>query len=260
MIHLYDGNNVMRRAMEKPMIGAARPMSLRMRYEHCCAQPVGSQIWCWDGYQHNERRREIYPLYKMNRTPCAEDMFAQIKLWRDLLKHSTATQICVEGWEADDIIATMARRFVARGIPVTIHTNDMDYAQLLDCSGVTLNGVNTKGVPPRWIALYKAMVGDQSDNIKGIPGFGPTRWLEMEDHWPQIERAIRAGQPAGFIGLPFKPAVLAWLQEPDNVELLQKMLLVTHLMDVPNDELNGGISAGTMDRDAATKLLGSFFL
>lgn len=260
MIHLYDGNNVMLRAMMKPMLGAARPMSLRMRYEHACAQPVGSQIWCWDGRGHNERRREIYPLYKMNRTPMAEDMFSQIRLLRECLGHAPVTQIEVPEWEADDVISTMARRFAKAGLLVTIHTNDMDYAQLLALGNVTLDGCNDKGVPARWIPLYKAMVGDPSDNIKGIPGFGPGRWAAMEDYWPQIERAIVAGAPAGFVGLPFKPAALAWLQDEENIDLLRRMLLVTHFMDVPDDELSAGITAGELDRDAAHAKLGRFFL
>jgi DNA polymerase-1 len=260
MIHLYDGNNVMLRAMQKPMIGQARPMSLRMRYEHCCAQPVGSQIWCWDGFGHNERRREIYPRYKTNRTPMADDMFSQIKLWKKCLTLSTATSIECQGWEADDVVSTLARRFARAGVRVTIHTNDMDYAQLLGLGNVTLDGVNTKDVPGRWVALYKAMVGDSSDFIAGIPGFGHKRWEAMQDHWPQIERAIAIGDPAGFVGLPFTKAVAAWLTEQENIDLLQNMLLVTHFINVPDDELEAGITHGEFNRAEAHNLLGKFFL
>lgn len=256
MIHLYDGNNVMYRQYEQK--GTHAPMSLRMRYEHCCAQPAGTQIWCWDGYAHNERRQEIYPPYKTNRPAKPEDVFAQIKLFRECLTHSPATQIEVEGWEADDVIGTLVRRFSSKGIACTVHTNDMDYGQVAHLC--TLNGVNMKGVPPRWVALYKAMNGDNSDRIAGIPGFGGKRWLEMEDHWPQIERAIAAGDPAGFVGLPFKPAVKTWLAEQENVDLLQRMLLVTHFQNVPDDEIEGGIKEGVMDRAKAHALLGKFFL
>ena len=259
MIHLYDANNVMRRAMEAGLPGSER-MSLRMRYESLMLEPPGSQIWVWDGYQHNERRRDIYPKYKLNRSPTPTDIFSQIKLWREVLKHSHATQIDVHGWEADDVISTMARRFVSMGIPVTIHTNDMDYGQMAHLPGVTLSGVNLKGVPGRWIALYKAMTGDKSDNIDGIPGFGPKRWLELEDHWPQIERAIVLGDPAGFVGLPFKPAVAGWLANADNIRLLQQMLTITHFENVPDDELEGGIIEGVPDRRAAHDRLAEFFL
>lgn len=260
MIDLYDGNNVMRRSIEKQMLPTARPMTLRQRYEAACAAPVGSQIWVWDGYQHNERRREIYPAYKMNREPAAENIYAQIKLFREILALSPTTQVTVNGWEADDVISTLARQFARRGVAVRIHSNDMDYAQLTNLPNVTLVGVDNKGVNGRWVALFKAMVGDKSDNIAGIPGFGPKRWTEMENSWPQIERAIVSGNPAGFVGLPFKPAILAWLQSDDNIKLLQSMLLVTHFYNVPDDELEGGISVGKLDRLAAHARMSEFFL
>ena len=255
-IDIYDGNNVMYRQYEQK--GTHAPMSLRMRYEHCCAQPVGSQIWVWDGYGHNERRQEIYPPYKTNRPPKPENLFAQVKLFRDALKHSTATQIEVGGWEADDVIGTLVRRFAARGLACTVHTNDMDYGQVAHLC--TLNGVNMKGVPPQRVPLYKALCGDQSDRIAGIPGFGGGRWLEMEPHWDAIQAAIVAGTVEAFVDLPFKPAVKAWLSVQDNVDLLQRMLLVTHFQNVPDDELEGGIHHGVLDREAAHALLGKFFL
>lgn len=260
MIDLYDGNNVMRRAMERHQLPSARPMSLRQRYEATCAATAGTQLWIWDGYQHNERRRAIYPPYKMNRPPIAEDIFAQVTLWKDILRFSPAVQVTVQGWEADDVISTLAGRFAKTGLPVNIHSNDMDFAQLTRLPNVTLVGVDTKGVEGRWVPLYKAMVGDKSDNIDGIPGFGPKAWDALQDHWPEIERAIVAGDPAGFVGLPFKPGVLAWLQGKNNIELLQAMLTVTYFDTVPADELEGGIIQGDVDRMAAHARLSEFFL
>jgi 5'-3' exonuclease len=257
-IEIYDGMNVMRRAYERKwgMPGDA-PMSMRQRYEQTIAAKPGSQIWVWDGREHNARRQEIYPRYKTNRTPAGEDVYAQVRLWREVLQHSHAVQIEVHGWEADDVIGTLVRRFGGR-VPVTVHTNDMDYGQVAHLC--TLKGVNMKGVEPRWIALYKAMCGDSSDYIAGIPGFGPGRWLQMKDHWAQIERAIVAGEPAGFVGLPFKPKVAAWLLDEANIAELQAMLTVTHFHNVPDDELNGGVSTGTLNPMAAHTRMSEFFL
>lgn len=259
MINIYDANNIMRRSLEsRGQMPGTRPMTLRQRYEEVMAQPVGTQIWCWDGREHNERRREIYPPYKTNREPMAEDIFSHIRLWRELLGHTHALQFEVHGWEADDVIGTLVRGLSSRGSRVRVHTNDMDYGQIAHLC--ELNGVNMKGVPPRWVALYKSMVGDSSDRIAGIPGFGPKRWVEMEPHWQTIENAIRAGRPEGFADLPFKPAVAAWLTVPENIELLQKMLLVTHFQNVPEDELIGGLTRGTPNRHAANLRLMEFFL
>lgn len=260
MINLYDGNNVMRRAMERHQLPQARPMTIRQRFEASFLQPEGGDIWVWDGYNHNARRRDIYPNYKANRPPIAEDIFAQIKLWKEVLGHTPAAQIEVSGWEADDVIGTMAQKFARRGIPVNIHTNDMDYGQLLRLNNVKLVGVDMKGIDPRWIALYKAVVGDKSDSIDGIPNFGHKRWEAMRDHWPQMERAIRAGSVEGLTGLPFTKGVIAWLQSDGNIELLQNMLLVTHMHTVPDDELEGGTKLGKPNRLAGHARLSEFFL
>lgn len=259
VIDLYDGNNVMRRAFEqKAQLPGQRPMSLRMRYEHAMAQPAGTQIWCWDGRDHNARRREIYPQYKMNRSPTPEDIYAQIRLWRDVAAHSPIIQFEVHGWEADDVIATLVRRFAAKGVHCRVHSNDMDYGQIAHLC--TLNGVNMKGIDAKRIALYKSLCGDSSDNIDGIKGFGHGRWEKLEPHWDAIQAAIVAGDPAAFETIPFTPAIKAWLTDQANVDLLQNMLLVTHFQNVPDDELDGGTRFGTPDRPAALALLEKFFL
>jgi hypothetical protein len=258
MIHIYDGNNVMLRAMSKQLLPSEKPMSMRMRYHTTLAAPLHTQIWVWDGYDHNRRRKEIYPAYKANRTPMAEDMFAQIKLWRELLTLSPGIQIECKGWEADDVI----RQFAGRGTDVTIHTNDLDYAQLEEMPNVTLNGVRkpNSALTARWIPLYKATRGDPSDNISGIPGFGPKAWDNLGDHWAQFERAIVAGDPAGFVGLPVTKSVANWLLDPDNIAELQNMLLITHFHTVPDDELNAGITVGQTDIPQGEALLSRYFL
>lgn len=260
MINLYDGNNVMRRAMERHQLPAARPMTLRQRFEEAFTRPLGWDVWVWDGYNHNARRRDIYPKYKMNREATPEDIFAQIKLWKEILRHTPAIQVEANGWEADDVIGTLARKLAQRGLPVNIHSNDMDYGQLERLGNVNLVGVDTKGIEGRWIPLYKALVGDKSDNIDGVPNFGHKRWEAMRDHWPQIERAIRQGSVEGLTGLPFTKGVIAWLQSDGNLELLQNMLLVTHIHNVPDDELEGGIIQGKPDRLAGHARLSEFFL
>src|SRR4051812_34456936 len=127
MINIYDGNNVMLRDLEK--FGHLR-IGLRRRYETAADATPGTEIWCWDGYQHNERRRELYAPYKMNRTPMAEDRFAQIKLFREALKYSNAVQVECATWEADDVISSLAHRLICKKVPVTVHSNDLDYWQL----------------------------------------------------------------------------------------------------------------------------------
>lgn len=250
-MNIYDGNNVMFREAMRPVMPGQRRMTLRMRFESAKAD----DIWVWDGYEHNERRQAIYPKYKTNRTPKPMDVSAQVKLWKSLLAHTPATSIEVHGWEADDVIGTLVRKMPGRA---TVHTNDMDYGQVAHLC--TLNGVDMKGVPPRWVCLYKALRGDTSDAIDGIPGLGHKRWEELHEHWPDIERAIISGDPTNFGGIPFKPAVRAWLAVPENIAQLQAMLTITHFENVPDDELEGAIRIGQPNLLAGHKILSEFFL
>ena len=253
MINIYDGNNVMFREAMRPYMPGQQRMTLRMRFER--AGP--NDIWVWDGKDHNERRQAIYPKYKTNRTPKPMDVSAQIQLWKKVLRHTASTQIEVYGWEADDCIGTLVRKLGGR-TPVTVHTNDQDYGQVAHLC--KLNGVDLKGVPPEWVCLYKAMRGDSSDAIDGIPGFGPKRWTEVEPHWPAIRDAIVAGDPAAFDGIPFKPAVRAWLAVQENVDQLQAMFIVTHFENVPDDELEGGMIQGVPNLTKGHEILTEFFL
>lgn len=223
-------------------------MNLRLRYE----QQTPLDCWVWDGRGHNQRRRDIFADYKMNRSPVAEDVYAQVRLWRKLLRWSPAMQIEVEGWESDDVIGTLVRKYPGR---FEVFTNDADYLQISHLC--KLNGVRDLGVPHKWIPLYKALVGDKSDNIPGITGFGHKRWEAMAEHWPAIQQGIVDGRMAD---LPFTPAIKAWLMEPDNVAKLQCMLTITYFQNVPDDEIEGGTTKGAPDRLAAHQLLSEFFM
>lgn len=65
-------------------------------------------VFVFDGAGANERRRAVYPAYKMNRKPHGEDVFATVRLIRECLEHLCCVQIEVPGWEADDVLATLA--------------------------------------------------------------------------------------------------------------------------------------------------------
>lgn len=256
-IHLFDGNNVMLRDLDS---ATHQRLGLRQRWEQA-NQPGVLHIWVWDGRGHNRRRKEVYPEYKANRTPMAEDRFAQIHVFREALEHSNAWQVECDGWEGDDVIASLVRRFSAKGgIPITIHTNDLDYAQLRSLPLVHLNGVKPCPCPPHRLALYKAMVGDPSDNIKGIPGFGPKAWEALESYWADIEAYVDVMDEAGLKSIPFKPAHRAWVCDPPNLMKLRAMLAITRFFDVPDEDLNAGIKKGVHNFEKMDALFRRFFL
>lgn len=252
MINIYDGFNVRMRAMTRPTFPGETRLSLRQEFERMFNG--GTHIWVWDGRGHNERRRKIFPPYKAQREPMAEDMFAQIRLFREILAHTPAIQITCEGWEADDVAGTLARIYANKGLSVVCHSNDLDWTQLETNPLICINGVQKRPAEPRWIPLYKALVGDPSDNIPGIAGFGPKTWNDLAAHWQTIEDAIRHN--GTFEGIPLPKR----LQNLRVTEDLQNALLITHIFNVPEDEINAGIQIGRPNRDAAELILGQYFL
>lgn len=260
MIHIYDGANVLLRDMTtKPLPGQNR-LSIRKRFEAMATSAPGTQIWCFDGKGHNERRKAIYPKYKANREPMAEDHFAMIRLWKDVALHAGCILIECESWEADDIGATMARRLAAAGHRVTCYTNDLDWHQLTMIPTISINGIQKIPCEARWIPLYKALVGDSSDNIDGVKGFGPTTWRNLEPWWPDLEAGIVAGDPEAFLHIPMPKRCLPAFANEDLLGALQGMLTVTHMMTVPEEELGRGIKIGALNREAADALMTRYFL
>lgn len=272
MIHLYDGNNVMLRDLDK--VGGER-IGLRRRFE---ISTSGAHIWVWDGRNHNERRRAIYPEYKMNRTPMAEDRFAQIGVFREALSHSPCFQAECPGWEADDVIGALVHRFasnrtgkdangmggVSAPIKCTVHTNDLDYWQLMQYSNVTVDGIRPQAVPncePHHIPLYKALVGDKSDNIIGVKGFGPKSWNQLSLPQRKLLQSAIEGDNADMIhALELHTRVHNLLLNPDKRAEARAALTVTRFIPVPEPELDAGITKGVLNREAANALFKRFFL
>ena len=259
MIHIYDGNNVRLREMTKPKVPGEARLSLRQQYEFHLSPGDDFHIWVWDGRDHNQRRRDLFPGYKAQREPMAEDHFSQIRLFRELLTYSRAVQFDVDGWEADDVIATLARHF-AKDQPVTCHSNDLDYYQLCANPNIAINGIGKTPTEPRWIPLYKAFVGDTSDNIPGVAGFGPKTWDQMTPHREAMEKAIVDNDLPALLCLPFPQRVITQLMKDDALELLRASLCITHMFTVPFSELEAGTILPTPNPQAAHQLLDRYFL
>ncbi|WP_424939429.1 DNA polymerase I [Aliiroseovarius sp. S253] len=155
-------------------------------------------------------RSDIYPEYKANRPPAPEDLRPQFPLTRDATRAFNIACIEVEGFEADDIIATLARQANEAGGRVTILSSDKDLMQLVG-GGVEMldpmknkrigvEGVEEKfGVGPNRVVDVQALAGDSVDNVPGAPGIGiKTAALlinEYGDLDTLLERAEEIKQP-----------------------------------------------------------------
>ena len=132
-------------------------------------------------------RHEAYALYKANREAMPDDLKQQMPRIFELLEAFNIPVIRKEGFEADDIVASLAKRALSEGFEVFLVTKDKDLMQLIgpkvtmlapDGSGVfspmgPKDVLNKMGVPPEKILDYLAIVGDSSDNIPGVLGIGP---------------------------------------------------------------------------------------
>ena len=131
-------------------------------------------------------RHVIYPEYKANRVAMPEDLRPQIPMIRQLVEALSIPIVELHGYEADDVMATLARESAAHGLPAVIVSPDKDLLQLVD-DDLHIQVLNTKdgevwhdregvkarmGVWPDQVVDFLSLVGDASDNVKGVPGIG----------------------------------------------------------------------------------------
>ena len=137
-------------------------------------------------------RHEMFPEYKANRTPAHDDLIVQIEPLYKIVRAMGFHFLCVDGVEADDVIATLSKFANDKGIKTIIASGDKDLFQLvgeniqqLDMKGklFSVDDVKEKmGVRPNQILDLLALTGDSSDNIPGVPSVGPktaAKWLEL---------------------------------------------------------------------------------
>ncbi|MFD1826652.1 MULTISPECIES: DNA polymerase I [Mumia] len=144
-------------------------------------------------------RREEYAEYKANRSKSPDEFTGQVALIKEVLDALHVTYLELEGFEADDIIGTLATRAEQDGFEVLICTGDRDALQLVtdtttvlyprkgvsDLARMTPQAVEEKyGVVPARYPDVAALVGETSDNLPGVPGVGPktaAKWLAQFD-------------------------------------------------------------------------------
>jgi DNA polymerase-1 len=159
-------------------------------------------------------RRALYPVYKASRPSTPGDLAAQLAELPALIQALGAPAFGVPGFEADDVLATLARELSAGAQPVCIVTGDRDLLQLAT-DGVEILFVGQRGrahvrydvaavearfgVPPARLPSYVALVGDPSDDIPGVPGVGAktaARWVRDHEDIAGVLASIDALAPA----------------------------------------------------------------
>jgi DNA polymerase-1 len=166
----------------------------------------------WVNDAGNSGRKELYPEYKANREamePAEQEEFDQgVERVEQILEGFRIPLMAVDGWEADDVIGTLADRAASGGWEAVIVSGDKDLYQLIRPGIAILNpgrsgpgavdpiwvdGTNAAerlGVPPEQVVDYLAMVGDSADNIPGVKGIGEKGAAELLKTYGDLESIL----------------------------------------------------------------------
>ncbi len=143
-------------------------------------------------------RHEIYSEYKANRSAPPEDLVPQFPYFEPLVQSFNIVSLKKPGFEADDIIGTLAKQGESSGYEVTIVSGDKDMMQLVSPNVCMLDTMKNKtigiegviekfGVPPEKVIEAMSLIGDSSDNIPGVKGIGPKNAADLIQKFETLE-------------------------------------------------------------------------
>jgi DNA polymerase I len=148
-------------------------------------------------------RDEIFEEYKGTREKMPDELDIQIKRIKEVVRALNIPVLELDGYEADDVLGTVAQQAKDHDVPVHIITGDRDLLQLVDDNtSIELPTRGNRpaeifaddesvtgyfGVPPHLVVDYKALVGDTSDNIPGIRGVGPKTAVKLLDQYGNLD-------------------------------------------------------------------------
>jgi DNA polymerase I len=189
-------------------------------------------------------REKEFPDYKATREKMPEELEASLPRIRELVAGFHDEVVELDGYEADDVIGTLARQAEEAGIEAVIVSGDKDFYQLVR-PGVHLlnpgrggptgvaaewvdetNAAERLGVPPGQVVDYLALIGDSSDNVPGAPGIGPKTAVKLLQEFGSLEAMLeRADEISG------KRARESLQEYVEQVRMSQR--LVTIRQDLP---------------------------
>ena len=196
-------------------------------------------------------RHEMYKEYKANRAECPTELAQQMPYFRDISRAFGLKVIEQPGFEADDVIGTLARRLGNAGIETVIISGDKDLMQLVS-DKVTIydamkdlwigrDQVKEKfGVPPEKVVEVLALMGDSSDNVPGVKGVGPKTATQLIELYGDTENILTSvGQIRENKSIRGREKLADTLEaDPEILKLSKKLVQIDCEMPL-NFELNG---------------------
>ena len=212
---LIDGFNLIRRLYEarphddawldEEVITSAVQSLRRALHTH---QPSHACV-VFDSHAPTWRHR-LFPAYKANRKPTPQPLLDAIPRFEQAFLDEGVPSVCVEGYESDDVIASMACTVARAQGRVLILSTDKNFLQLLDDHVSVHDHFQDLDCTPAWVLKkfgvrhdqlvdYWALTGDATSNIKGVPKIGPKTARELLSRQGSLD-ALLAEPPAGKVG------------------------------------------------------------
>jgi len=186
-------------------------------------------------------REDVYADYKGHRPEMPDDLRQQWPLLPELVEAFGYRSIAVDGYEADDVLGTLAKMFPDEDLEIYLVTSDKDFAQLVDDrtrildegKGKVLGPAEVEdkfGIGPEGIIDMLALAGDKSDNVPGVTGVGNKTAVKFLKKYGDLEGVLKAAADGDIGGKTGQRLV----DEADNARLSKR--LVTIALDVPIED------------------------
>ena len=186
-------------------------------------------------------RSEIYPEYKAHRPPAPEELVPQFPLTRDATRAFNLACLEIEGFEADDIMATLAARARDAGARVTIVSSDKDLMQMVGGGVEMYDAMKNRrigieeveekfGVAPNRVIDVQSLAGDSVDNIPGAPGIGVKTAALLINEFGDLDTLL---ERAGEIKQPKRRQTL--IEKADQIRVSRELVTLKQDMEIEFD-------------------------
>ena len=265
-VYLVDGTAYVYRAFyairQQLSTSAGVPTKAVLGFKNMLQKLVQKEKPQYLGVAFDERgptfRHDMDPNYKANRPPMPDDLEVQIPYIHRLVEAFNIPTIRLQGYEADDILGTLARRFETQGCDVVLVTSDKDLCQLVTEHTTILDTMKEQrfgvaevkerfGIEPQYVVDFLGLMGDTSDNIPGVPGVGEKTARQLLEEFGNLDALLEQ------VDAVKRPKLRESLR--DNAELArQSRMLATIDIETPVDVGLPALALADPNNDELTAL------